>query len=162
MKMPRSTLGGRWRRYRALSRPERKLFRVAWWALLRASLALRFAERRTLARAMDHGTSAAPSDAPAASLVPAADLQKVAQAVASAAANHLWPMTCLPRSIALRRLLRARGIPARLEIGVRKESGSLAAHAWVEVDGDPVGEPEAIEERFLPLLAVRADEAHPR
>jgi hypothetical protein len=42
-----------------------------------------------------------------------------------------------------------------VRIGVRKEPGgpgAIAAHAWVEVEGAALGEPEAIEERFRPLL----------
>ena len=61
-------------------------------------------------------------------------------------------MTCLPRALALQRMLARRGIVAALRIGVRKEAATLAAHAWVEVDGRAVGEPEAIEESFRALL----------
>jgi len=149
MKRARSTIGGRWRRYRALSRPERRLFRAAWWALLLSDLKLRFAERRTLEAALAPPPPAARAARP---VSPAAgDLQKVAQAVASAAANHLWLMHCLPRSLALQRLLARRRIASTFRIGVRKDFGELQAHAWVEVEGMPLGEPEAIEERFLPL-----------
>ena len=151
MKTARSTIGGRRRRYRALSPPERRLFRAAWWALLVSDLELRFAERRSLEAAM-----APPAPAPSRTARPpapaaAGELQKVAQAVASAAANHLWPMNCLPRSLALKRLLAKRGIASTFRIGVRKDFGELQAHAWIEVDGVPLGEPEAIEARFLPL-----------
>jgi len=55
-------------------------------------------------------------------------------------------------------MLARRGIASRLRIGVRKESngaGGIVAHAWVEVDGVALGEPEAIAERFLPLVAEK-------
>ena len=67
-------------------------------------------------------------------------------------------MTCLPRALALQRMLAQRGIPVRAPDrsaqgpGAFARSGDLAAHAWVEVEGRAVGEPEAIEERFRPLL----------
>lgn len=44
---------------------------------------------------------------------------------------------CLIRSLVVLRLLWQRGIPARLVIGVRAESG-FGAHAWVEYEGRPV------------------------
>jgi hypothetical protein len=44
---------------------------------------------------------------------------------------------CLIRSLVVLRLLGQRGIPARLVIGVRAESG-FGAHAWVEHDGRPI------------------------
>jgi hypothetical protein len=44
---------------------------------------------------------------------------------------------CLIRSLVVLRLLGRRGIPARLVIGVRAETG-FGAHAWVEHHGRPV------------------------
>lgn len=32
-------------------------------------------------------------------------------------------------------LMRRRGLPAQLRIGVRKDDGTLRAHAWVEIRG---------------------------
>lgn len=52
-------------------------------------------------------------------------------------ASRLVPAsTCLVRGLALERLLRADGHPARLRLGVaRGAAAPLAAHAWVESDG---------------------------
>jgi hypothetical protein len=44
---------------------------------------------------------------------------------------------CLMRSLVLARMLARRGVYAKVVIGVRPEP-SFAAHAWVEVDGEPV------------------------
>lgn len=143
---------GRWaaiRRFAQLSAPRRRLWLEAWLALLRADLALRLAPRRTLARAL----------APGAGDPLATPTEPAVWAVASAAARHLRPMTCLPRAVALRELLARRGVGCRLRIGVRKDAGRLAAHAWVEVAGVPLGEPEAIEARFAPLLESAAPPA---
>lgn len=131
-------------RFLALAPDERRRWIAAWFALLAADLHLRLAPAGALRSAL-----APPRERPGrrADREAARDL---ARAVASAAAHHLWPMSCLPRSLALWRLLRTRGIAARLRIGVRRESG-LAAHAWVEVDDLPISEPQAIAERFLPL-----------
>ena len=47
-------------------------------------------------------------------------------------------VSCLPRSVALERVLVARRVPADLIIGVDTSQG-FRAHAWVEVAGRPVG-----------------------
>jgi hypothetical protein len=44
-------------------------------------------------------------------------------------------LACLPRSLALYRLARLRGIEARLHCGVRREGDGIVGHAWVTVDG---------------------------
>ncbi|GAB7046340.1 lasso peptide biosynthesis B2 protein [Catenuloplanes indicus] len=46
---------------------------------------------------------------------------------------------CLPRSIAVALLCRARGTWPTWCVGVRRLP-PFAAHAWVQVDGEPVGE----------------------
>jgi hypothetical protein len=46
--------------------------------------------------------------------------------------------TCLKRSLIVCRMLRHRGVAARVCIGARREAGLFEAHAWVE---DPGGAP---------------------
>ena len=135
------------RRFFSLSGADRRLLVEAWWRLVAAAIRLRFAPERAVATALADSRPHPPRGG-----VPIA-AEDVALAVSRAAAHHLRAMTCLPRSLALRTMLARRGISSRLRIGVRKESGTVAAHAWIEVDGRPVGEPAAIEERFLPLVA---------
>jgi hypothetical protein len=72
-------------------------------------------------------------------------------ATAAAARHHFYPMRCLPQALCLRRLLGRHGIAAELKIGVARTDGALAAHAWVERDGRPVGESLSVEERFAAL-----------
>jgi len=51
---------------------------------------------------------------------------------------------CLPRALAAQAMLRRRGIPCRLCLGVAREGGGLLAHAWLEIGQDKiVGGPEA-------------------
>ena len=68
----------------------------------------------------------------------------------AAAVYRLLPLrvTCLRESLVLLALLRRRGQPARLQIGVNKSGGDLLAHAWVEHpdSGSVVGTSE-----FFPL-----------
>lgn len=52
-------------------------------------------------------------------------------------------VVCLPRSLTLWCLLRRRGIPASLLIGVGDATGAFGAHAWVRVHDADVGEDPA-------------------
>ena len=40
---------------------------------------------------------------------------------------------CLPRALAAHAMLRRRGIPSRLCLGVARSGSELSAHAWIEV-----------------------------
>jgi hypothetical protein len=50
------------------------------------------------------------------------------------AAYRILPIepTCLKQALIVCRVRRRRGLPAELRIGVQKEGGLFAAHAWVE------------------------------
>lgn len=69
-----------------------------------------------------------------------AELRGLARLV-NAAANH-GPVhaACLARSLTLWWLLRHRGIASDLRIGVAKDGGDFAAHAWVEYEGIPIND----------------------
>ena len=45
---------------------------------------------------------------------------------------------CLPRALAAHAMLRRRGIASRLCLGVGRDAGEFAAHAWVEIGNDKV------------------------
>jgi len=47
---------------------------------------------------------------------------------------------CLDRALTLCWLLRRAGLPADLQLGVRKHDNDLAAHAWVELGGRRLGD----------------------
>jgi len=70
------------------------------------------------------------------------------EAVRVAARLHLFPAACLQRSIVLADMLRARGYSAEVFLGVAKSGMRLSSHAWVEVDGHMVAEPESVVEDF--------------
>ena len=71
-----------------------------------------------------------------------ADARKVVDAL------RRRPTTCLYRSLAGFASLRATGEPVRLVVGVRVERGEVVAHAWLERNGEPVGEPADPRPRF--------------
>ena len=72
-------------------------------------------------------------------------------AVDRARYNHMYPMTCLRRALTLQRLLAKQGVSTELKIGARKDNGHLNAHAWIEYQGQTIGEPEEIREKFRPF-----------
>src|SRR5258708_9563088 len=65
--------------------------------------------------------------------------------------------SCLEGSLTLWYLLRRKGIPACLRIGVRKENGKFEAHAWGEHGGEALNQDEAMHrhyaafEQYLPV-----------
>jgi hypothetical protein len=70
------------------------------------------------------------------------------RSVALASRYGLIAGTCLSRSLTVMRLMARRGIAGRLRIGVNIETGTLTAHAWVEVAGEPLCDHN---ERFVPF-----------
>lgn len=82
---------------------------------------------------------------------PAVDDQALAEWVDRVLGWMPWPWhrTCLKRSMAIYALLARAGRPVALQVGVRRDSaGALAAHAWLEREGEVVLErgPESIRE----------------
>ena len=79
-----------------------------------------------------------------------------ARMVDVAARHLLWQPSCLPRSLVLWFLLRRRGVPAELRIGVRKSEERLEAHAWVEVDHRVVNDAPDIAAAYPPFESIAA------
>jgi hypothetical protein len=59
---------------------------------------------------------------------------------------------CLQRSLLAYRFLSAAGAAPSLIVGVNKRAGMVTAHAWVELDGEPGGEPRGFVSQFIPTL----------
>jgi hypothetical protein len=59
--------------------------------------------------------------------------------------------SCVARATFLWWLLRRRAIPAEVVIGSHRVDGRFEAHAWVEVDGQPVDDTPDVRERFAVL-----------
>lgn len=112
-------------------------------ALNRLLIALRTVRRAR--RALIRGTTtdalrALDPDPPAARL----GRQPEAWARAVGRAGLVLHADCMPRSVALARLLTATGSHATLVLGTRRDgTGTWVAHAWVEVGGAPVAEDTA-------------------
>ena len=64
------------------------------------------------------------------------DPQRIARCFGAAACRHFMRPACLSRSLALRDMLRWRGIPAELRVSLsRDDRKRIVGHAWVELDG---------------------------
>lgn len=84
---------------------------------------------RLTARLMEKHHSAAPQNAAAIRRA-----QQVCTRLRRVAHKLPWRTSCLVQAMAGHLLLRRRGIPTRIRIGVRKADGKLAAHAWLITD----------------------------
>ncbi len=73
-------------------------------------------------------------------------IESICQAVDRAASLYFKRAWCLQRSATAACLLRLRGVPAELVIGVRKMP--FYAHAWVEVDGRVVNDSPVVQSRY--------------
>jgi len=134
---------GSWRKLLELKAPELRFLAVAFVRVRWVALRLRVQGLATLQQAIGSTPGGeSPGDLPPAT---------VARLVATAARRGPFRVACLPRALALQGLLRERGIPAELRIGVRKEGDLFQAHAWVEHQGVALSEPDRIDERFRAL-----------
>ena len=127
------------RRARELSFADWLALTEAWFALFAFYFAVRWMSYARL--------SAAPNIEPNPSAA-LADARRLQRLVGWAARAHLLPMTCLVQSLSLRGMLARRGIGSALRIGAAKDPRGFHAHAWLEVDGEKVGESEDVEGLF--------------
>ncbi|MEE4238147.1 MAG: lasso peptide biosynthesis B2 protein [Anderseniella sp.] len=79
---------------------------------------------------------------------PSENASRIARLVGIAGYHGPYRATCLRQSLALWLLLRRRGIPAELRIGVRKETGDFDAHAWVDHEGVALNDRSDVSSRF--------------
>lgn len=122
-----------------------RAFARAWVLLLAADLGLRLFSFPRVDRWLTPSLGMLPQEG---------EVGRLVWATEAAARHHLYPMRCLPKALCLRWLLGRHGIGSELRIGVSLREGNLAAHAWVERGGAPVGETRQVEERFAPLRSA--------
>lgn len=122
-------------------------------ALLRAALAVRFRRRGRLLAPTAPPPVPDGGEGPGSGTHDDAELHRLARLVERAARQSPLRPGCLPRALALHRILERKGIRgSRIRIGVRRrEDGRLVAHAWVERGGVPLGQSPKELEAFRPL-----------
>lgn len=76
---------------------------------------------------------------------------KLNEVVRLAARCQYRRSACLPTSIVLYEMLRPKGYAVRLKIGVNKTAQKLYSHAWVELDGQMINEPEHVAQQYTDL-----------
>ena len=124
----------------------------AWFELLWVGTALAVLPFSWCQRTLEKATTPATGDRASVDWSMLLRLQRLASR------HHLRTLLCLPNAIVLNRMLRRRGVPSTLVIGA-KRGEDFAAHAWVEVDGLPIG--EGLEEGYVVFgnLAAAVKEA---
>jgi hypothetical protein len=80
-----------------------------------------------------------------------ADLPTLCEAVQTAAVWYPKQTLCLQKASVTTSLLRQHGFPADMKIGVRKQP--FHAHAWVEVDGEVVGDHQNVRKYFREIAS---------
>jgi Transglutaminase-like superfamily len=146
-----------WRRFWRLKPADRRIVLEAAAALSATSAGLRIMGFSRWNSMIEHFTSGKTADTHrrnSSSLMDRSGLDG-ARGIATKldlAARHLFFRTnCLERSLALRWLLRRRGITAVLRIGARKESERFEAHAWIELNGVVLNDPDEAHLHFAPF-----------
>jgi len=86
--------------------------------------------------------AAAPGRAALSEAEAQADAKQTCRMVLAASRRLRAPGNCLERSLTLWWLLARHGVTSHLRIGARKTGEKFEAHAWIERNGDAVGEPE--------------------
>ncbi|MBI1284723.1 MAG: lasso peptide biosynthesis B2 protein [Thiobacillus sp.] len=86
--------------------------------------------------------------------------QRCAELTAIAASNGLYRANCLHQSLALCHVLQRHGLPTRLKIGVLPRARPFKAHAWVELDGIPLGQQPVADYAAFDRLGTAPDDAH--
>lgn len=127
-----------------------------WRDLLEAQAALLSARwlvrTRPTGRLVDDATTTHTDGSPVAS----ERTRALALAVERAAEHGLFRPQCLVRAVALNRLLESHGIRgSRIRVGVRVGEQGFAAHAWVELGEQVLGDRADRVRGFVELADVR-------
>jgi hypothetical protein len=142
-------------RWRSLEGWERRVWVAAALRLPWFWVRLRLFGQRAFGAAPVAGESsmrAVKSTGSAETVVPSPDELTRLGYLVNSAAHHVLPAgNCLTRSLYLQWLLRRRGVPTDLRIGVQLANGQLLAHAWVEYAGHPLNDAPDVAVRYAPF-----------
>ena len=140
------TLNGR--EWRDLLAAQAALLRAQVLAWTRPKGSLVSAERAPMVPAPTEGTSD--------------EALRLATAVVRAANHGVFRPKCLVRAVALHSMLEARGIPgSQVRVGVQMRNGRFFAHAWVEYQGQVLGDSARHVRSFAELSELQVLTAPP-
>jgi hypothetical protein len=133
-------------RWRQLSGAQKKQLVLLAMALPAAGASLRLLGYRRTASACQRMAGQRPvRPATAQDLL---DAESLAQLANIAGRRGPLPATCLRQALVLHAWLRRRGLDAKLKIGVQKAAGTVDAHAWVELEGIALAQPNLTHRPF--------------
>ena len=133
-------------RFRSLSPSDRALFLIALLTIASVRVGLWLTSFRRLHRSL--ARIARPTGSPDPT---PGEVDRIGWAVRSAA-RFVPGATCLPQALAAEAILRRRGHPADLRLGVTRGDDRVEAHAWVESYGRVIVGGGDLD-RFEPLEA---------
>lgn len=128
---------------RELSFPDWLTLMEAWWGLLAWYVRLRFTSFENLTKSSNSILAESPKNTSIA--------YSIFKLIGWASRLHLFDITCLVQSLTLQRMLSRRGIPSEIRIGAMKTGAGFHAHAWVELDGNAIGDVEGVDRGFRVL-----------
>jgi len=129
-----------WRQWSGQARWEKVALASLGWRLPAVWVLVRVFDFNKTTRIIEAETSPFRKSRVPAGLAQGDYAQRCAQLTEIAARHGLYQANCLHQSLALCHFLRRNGLEARLKIGVLPGAKSLLAHAWVELDGRPLGQ----------------------
>jgi hypothetical protein len=138
-------------RFRRLDLRQRAWLIVFLGALPAVKLSLRYQGYARTRALVERWTRSENTRKPSRKDVIAADqLARVAQI---AGRRGVVKATCLPQALMVYAAVRRRGLEPTFQIGVRKADSKFEAHAWIELAGHPLAQPD-IDHVRLPLDAL--------
>lgn len=140
-------------RWRALTIGDRSRLLGLLLLLPMVSTSLKlFGYRRSLALAERLSRHRSPRSASGADLERAETLARLA---AIAGRRGMVQATCLRQALAVYLLLRRRGLAPALKLGVDRQGSQPDMHAWVELDGQALGQTEVRHASFEATASAR-------
>ena len=109
------------------------LLRMAWWVTVLSATARFY----SLPGALQIVAGNASGSGRSSRFVSREDLARAIDLVLSADFLMFKPV-CWKRAAVLHRYLSRNGTPTKIIFGVRRESGKVDGHAWLEADGQPI------------------------
>jgi hypothetical protein len=82
-------------------------------------------------------------------------VESLTRLVRAAAAHGFYRANCLQQSLSLWWLLRRKGIPSNLQIGMQQEADQIKGHAWVEYEGRVLNDTPDVRHRYTAIDSYR-------